>query len=263
MDTRRLRDIQIIAGVNEHLVLIRAGIFSAARDHQSPACDISSHLETDTRENCHEALKRRRLFSSVACDQEDILPGGHLVYPGSGSQMVLESTGSFVISSMFTNCPANRWEASLTPYSLILSLLFVEIGCRAQLSASEADARAIAHCHITWLRKKRVKKETNKKCFMTSWYLIFYPECVRISGQQGLAPWPGEICEFVTQYALYVIKNFILYAGRGPPAGNSSNAAFFSLCCCPFGILWCINILWPMAHRCGHLMVVGFTTNNI
>ena len=50
--------------------------------------------------------------------------------------------------------------------------------------------------------------------------------------------WPsGEICEFVTQYALYVIKNFILYAGSGPPAGNSSNAAFFSLCCCPFGIL--------------------------
>ena len=42
---------------------------------------------------------------------------------------------------------------------------------------------------------------------------------------------------FVTQYTLYVIKDFILYASSGPPAGNSSNAAFFSLWLCPFGIL--------------------------
>ena len=94
-------------------------------------------------------------------------------------------------------------------------------------------------------------------------FLIFYPECVRISAQGlavAVARWNMWVCDTIR---LYVIKNFILYAGSGPPAGNSSNAAFFSLCRCPFGILWCINILWPMAHRCGHLMVVGFTTNNI
>ena len=100
---------------------------------------------------------------------------------------------------------------------------------------------------------------SKKSFYIASWYFIFYPECVRISVQHC----PGELYKFVTQYILYVIKNFILYAGSGPPAGNSSIAAFFSLCRCPFEILWCINILWPMAHRCGQLMVVGFSTNNI
>ena len=109
--------------------------------------------------------------------------------------------------------------------------------------------------------KKKIKSRRMKNVL---WHLDIWYFTQNVSEQvAGVRPWPGEICEFVTQYALYVIKNFILYAGSGPPAGNSSNAAFFSLCCCPFGILWCINILWPMAHRCGHLMVVGFTTNNI
>ena len=53
------------------------------------------------------------------------------------------------------------------------------------------------------------------------------------------------------------VQSCVLYAVRPrPPAGNGALLALWS---CPFGILWCINILWLMAHRCGHLMVVGYT----
>ena len=148
MVTERLR---IIAGVNEHLRLIRAGIFSAALYHQSPQL---WHLVTPGDQG--KVSRSSEAETIILCC---LRPGGHPAgRRTSGVSWKWKSDGGGeqhrVICNFLDVYKLPRQQvggSSLTPYSLILSLLFVEMVCGAQLWA---DARAIGHCHITWLRKK-------------------------------------------------------------------------------------------------------------
>ena len=113
-----------------------------------------SHPETWARENCHEATKRRQSLWWWGSSQWP--DPGHPALP-EDICCVLEEVRwrpgeQFVISSMLTNCPANRWEPAPLASPLIhwFCPRFLWKWVVAQLLADAPDHWPVSHHLATW-----------------------------------------------------------------------------------------------------------------